>query len=419
MSKQPNKKVIGIFVVGGIALVIVAVLILGSGKFFRQTAKAVCYFEGSVGGLNTGAPVVFKGVKIGSVTDVALRFNTQELSFAIPVHIEIEPSKIVAVGPLGRTGGSLKALVDKGLRAQLEMQSIVTGQLQVGLDLRPEKPAKLVGTNPKEIEIPTVPTPLQELAQKLQKLPIEEILEKIRSALDGITNVMASPEIPETVHSVNQTVKNVEKMVRNVNDQLVQVASNLNETVQDVRKLVQNADARVTGLASGLDATVKDVRGLVQNADARVTGLATSVDATVKDVRGLVQNANAQVTELGASVDAAVKDVRKLVQNADVKVTGMASNLDETVKETRGLIRNVNNGIEPILAGVQKSLESLNMTLAAARNTMEGIDSSMGDSTALFYQMEKALEGINGLSRSTRILTELLAQHPDSLIWGK
>ena len=77
MSKQANKTVIGIFVVGAIALVIAAVLILGSGKLFKQTLRAVCYFEGSVGGLNIGAPVVFRGVKVGSVTDVLLSLETK------------------------------------------------------------------------------------------------------------------------------------------------------------------------------------------------------------------------------------------------------------------------------------------------------------------------------------------------------
>jgi paraquat-inducible protein B len=94
MSKQANKTVIGIFVVGAIALVVSAIVVLGSGKFFKQTLKAVCYFEGSVGGLNIGAPVVFRGVKIGSVTDVILRFETAKLSFVIPVYIEIEPDKL-------------------------------------------------------------------------------------------------------------------------------------------------------------------------------------------------------------------------------------------------------------------------------------------------------------------------------------
>ena len=105
MSKQANKTVIGIFVVGAIALAIAAVLILGSGKFFKQTFRAVCYFEGSVGGLNIGAPVVFRGVKIGSVTDVILRFDSTKLIFTIPVYIEIEPDKIAVIGARPKQAG--------------------------------------------------------------------------------------------------------------------------------------------------------------------------------------------------------------------------------------------------------------------------------------------------------------------------
>jgi paraquat-inducible protein B len=76
MSKPANKTIIGIFVVGAIALAVVALVVLGSGKFFKKTFRAVCYFEGSVGGLNIGAPVIFRGVKIGSVANVILRFDT-------------------------------------------------------------------------------------------------------------------------------------------------------------------------------------------------------------------------------------------------------------------------------------------------------------------------------------------------------
>ena len=106
MSKQANKTVIGVFVVVAIALVVLAVLILGSGKFFKQTLKAVCYFEGSVGGLNIGAPVVFRGVKIGSVTDVILRVDSTKLIFTIPVYIEIEPDRFKVIGVRPKATGA-------------------------------------------------------------------------------------------------------------------------------------------------------------------------------------------------------------------------------------------------------------------------------------------------------------------------
>ena len=99
MSKPANKRLIGVFVLGAIALLVIAVVVLGSGKFFRKTFKAVCFFEGSVGGLSVGAPVVFNGVRIGEVTDVVLRYDTRDLTATIPVYIEIDPQRMETVGP--------------------------------------------------------------------------------------------------------------------------------------------------------------------------------------------------------------------------------------------------------------------------------------------------------------------------------
>ena len=287
MSKQANKTVIGIFVVGAIALAIAAVLVLGSGKFFKQTLRAVCYFEGSVGGLNVGAPVVFRGVKIGSVTDVLLRADSTKLTISIPVYIEIEPDKFSVVGVRPKQlGQNLKTFIDRGLRASLEMQSIVTGQMQVGLDFHPDKPAKFVEgrIDTETPEIPTIPTPMQELAKKIQNLPIDQIFEKLRTTLDAIDKVVSSPEIPEAIRSMNLALEDVRKLVKNVDGQVGPLASTLNETVKDIRGLVQNADAKVAGLASNLDGAVKDVRGLVTNVDNSIGPLTASLKGTLKSV---------------------------------------------------------------------------------------------------------------------------------------
>jgi paraquat-inducible protein B len=325
MSKQANKTVIGIFVVGAIALVVVAIVVLGSGKFFKQTIRAVCYFEGSVGGLNIGAPVVFRGVRIGSVTDVSLRFNTEKLSFSIPVYIEIEPDKFTVIGPRPKQPGqNLKTLIDQGLSASLETQSIVTGQMEVGLDLRPGKPGKFSGlrvdtTTP---EIPTVPTPMQELAKKVEKIPIEEIFAKLSSALSGIDKIVSSPEIPEAIRSMNLALADVRKLTANMEGQVGPLASNLNETVQDLRKLVQDADAKVTGLASNLDETVKEIRGTVKNVDNQLGPIGTSIQGTIK------------------SVDQTLTLAQKAVEGIDTTIgqnSTLVYELDSTLEEIKAL----------------------------------------------------------------------------------
>jgi sporulation protein YlmC with PRC-barrel domain len=115
MSRQANKTVIGIFVVGAIALVVIAVLILGSGKFFKKTFTAVCYFEGSVGGLNVGAPVIFRGVKVGSVKNIVLQFDPEKLTQTWVSNI-----------PLGRVGEP-EEIVGPALFLASDASSMVTG----------------------------------------------------------------------------------------------------------------------------------------------------------------------------------------------------------------------------------------------------------------------------------------------------
>jgi paraquat-inducible protein B len=134
MSKQANKTLIGAFVVGAIALVVAGIIIFGSGDFFAERPKFVMFFEGSVNGLNVGAPVTFRGVKIGTVTEVNLYFNPQDMSLKIPVYVEFDPkSMVLEKGSWQKSERYeyIKQFIDRGLRAKLQLQSMVTGLLMI------------------------------------------------------------------------------------------------------------------------------------------------------------------------------------------------------------------------------------------------------------------------------------------------
>jgi paraquat-inducible protein B len=183
MSKQASKTLIGAFVLGALGLIIAGVVVFGSGKFLRKVEKAVMFFEGSVQGLQVGAPVVFRGVQIGHVTNIVLEVNEKDLTGHIPVYIEIYPHKVVPIG-----GGSFdqryrQALIEKGLRAQLELQSFVTGQLVVNLDFYPNTPIRLVGLEKEYPEIPTIPSGIEQLKKRIEQLPLKEIADRLNEAL--------------------------------------------------------------------------------------------------------------------------------------------------------------------------------------------------------------------------------------------
>jgi paraquat-inducible protein B len=176
MNKKVSPTLIGAFVVGALALVVIAVLMFGSGRFFRTTKDFVLYFDGSVNGLRVGAPVKFRGVEIGSVKNILLRLETDQKALRIPVIIELELEKFTSKGASGagmEDPEASKQLIDSGLRGQLQMESFVTGLLFVGLDFFPDSPLKLVQTEGGRYqypEIPTQPTPLQVAGSKVNEI---------------------------------------------------------------------------------------------------------------------------------------------------------------------------------------------------------------------------------------------------------
>src|SRR5262245_10423609 len=165
MSRRANPAVIGGFVVGALVLAVVGILVFGSGRFFAQTSRAVMYFEGDIKGLQTGAVVAFQGVQIGTVSEIKAVFDPQNVKVQIPVIAEIRPDSIEFIGPRPKGGEGIRKLVERGMRAQLQTESMVTGLFFIQLDFYPDAPAEELKLDPltKLPEIPTIPTTLQQV----------------------------------------------------------------------------------------------------------------------------------------------------------------------------------------------------------------------------------------------------------------
>ena len=142
--KRPSATLIGIFVLGALALIVAAILFFGSGAVFKQRFTAVSYFPGSVAGLQIGAPVTFRGVRVGQVKSIGIRIDPDPTHSIVQVNMELVPEAVQGHGNSG-TQEALPALVERGLTAQLVLQSLVTGMLQVDLDFRPGAKALRLG----------------------------------------------------------------------------------------------------------------------------------------------------------------------------------------------------------------------------------------------------------------------------------
>ena len=283
MSKQANKAMIGAFVVGAAALVIFGVLLFGTGKFFKETREYVLFFDGSLKGLDVGAPVMFRGVKVGSVTDIKVMIDREDLDIWIPVFIELEADRFTEVSDLDLFAKQSTAdqdksrqilLVERGLRAQLQVQSVVTGKLLVALDFHPDAPLNFRSHLETPEEMPTIPSALEVIAEtfgklvnKLQELPLDEIIEKGVSTLDGIDQLVNAPDTMESIENLNQSLKDIQKLVKDVNKHVDPLATSIEGTFQDAGKLVRNIDEQIDPIALDIDAALDSAHAAFAQAE--------------------------------------------------------------------------------------------------------------------------------------------------------
>src|SRR5260370_14617735 len=94
MAKRPSPTLVGAFILGGALLMVAAVAIWGSGRLFARRYRYVCYFPGSVNGLKVGAAVKYRGVAIGQVTAMRIRFQQPRDDNRIPVFIEANGERL-------------------------------------------------------------------------------------------------------------------------------------------------------------------------------------------------------------------------------------------------------------------------------------------------------------------------------------
>ncbi|MDD5008086.1 MAG: MlaD family protein [Syntrophorhabdaceae bacterium] len=232
MAKKASKTLIGTFIVSALTLAILAVWVFGSGKFFADKLPYVMFFDGSVKGLNVGSPVVFRGVKIGTVTNIVLRYSYTNRSFLIPVYVELDPRAVITDRPLvSGQQDQFTQLIEKGLRAQLQMQSIVTGQLMIYLDFFPDKKIRLVGLEDRYPEIPTIPSSIDEILKTAEAINWKGLFDKISNAIDGIDKAVNSREFTSSIKSLDEASRELKPVLLAIKDATV-----------DIRKIVAKGD---------------------------------------------------------------------------------------------------------------------------------------------------------------------------------
>lgn len=261
MAKQANRMMIGGFVVLAVIIMAASLVVFGSGKFFQKTLKFVLYFDESVKGLSVGAPVLFQGVQVGSVTSIVIQADLAKMQTQIPVIIEIIPDEWQVRGGERNPRKNLRMLIEKGFRAQLIMQSFITGQLMIEFDFHPGTPVNLKNINKEYTEIPTIPSTGEQLSRALGELDLKGLEKHLESTLAGVDRVVNNPDLTASIHALKDTLQDASKLLTRVDRQVDPLADDVKKTVKDFGKLANNVDSRVGGVATGLDKTMSTARG--------------------------------------------------------------------------------------------------------------------------------------------------------------
>ncbi len=304
MSVRAKPTLIGLFVSGAIILAIAGVLLFGGGKFFNHKEKFIIYFSDSVNGLNIGSAVKFKGVQIGEVTNIFIHYDQDPNSDAIPVLIEIDTTRLHR--ELGETNDLgdpqvFESQINGGLRARLQMQTFVTGQLFIELDYFESPGAKVkdVSLSHDYKEIPSIPSGLS------------EVIQSVTTALSNLGKVDFAEMAGKINHLTDELTKGVEQLnLKELNDSLISAANNLNTIL---------ADPKIKEALDKLGATLDDLDHLTVSLNAQVQPLSDEIQTTTKSMRatldeldrtlGAVRDVIAPDSPLRTELDKALNEI--------------------------------------------------------------------------------------------------------------
>ncbi|WP_308599230.1 MlaD family protein [uncultured Desulfovibrio sp.] len=310
MAKQSFKTAVGAFVIGGLTLLVAGIILLGGGRMFSDDIEYVLYFDGSVSGLNIGAPVVFRGVPMGQVTRISLEANPRDASVTIPVYIRLDENSIVRAGVAGELTDNfrqeiLRRLIQRGLRARLQLQSLITGQYRVELDFLPNTPANFRSPMP-DREIPTLPSPIDTLQRTVASLPLEEMAHTTAGILEKLNAALAGDALERGLNAFAATFEEAQGLL-----------AGMQESQKTLAQALEKLDVAATSAQHDLPQALQSTRDAMNNVSSVSLATKAIVERNApltQELRRLIQESTAAVRSLRAFLDVLERNPEALLR---------------------------------------------------------------------------------------------------------
>ncbi|MBF0140117.1 MAG: MCE family protein [Magnetococcales bacterium] len=263
---------------------------------YRRKMPFVMYFDGSVRGLKPGAPVEFRGIRIGSVRDISMEFDRANTTFRVAVTGELEPERVTEIDEHSSVESSnelLETLVNRGMRGQLETANYLTGQLYVNLVMRPDTPIHVTGVQTGYKELPTVPSNLDEISasvtsllKKLQTFPAEEIGRNLNETLIGMKKTVNAPVILDAAKAMRDALTALKSTMVRIDGKVDPLGHDLAQATQAATKALASTDQLMVNLNEFVDPDAP--------LNYRILELTRELTATSRSIRTFVEIMNRQ-----------------------------------------------------------------------------------------------------------------------------
>jgi paraquat-inducible protein B len=398
MAKKINSTLIGVFVLCALALFIWILFMLGGRSLFAQSVTYHLYFDKSVKGLNLGAPVMFRGVRIGEVKEIRLLPYSREgddlVSWPIRVTVELAANSLDAEGiaPCAGDGSALalawaKALnasraedrmgewfqrlvADNGMRAQLQSLSILTGQLYIELNFFEDSP------------------PSEQIMADLER----HILPTRVSAFERFFMSLSTKEFGEQMDSMQLILTIVSDFIKRGDAE--KALSNVVTISDNLRKLSSSLNLYLLP-------TVGTLAGVIEKADRTVGGLEERLPQLLDSADVSMLTWNETVLQLGDKLSAVMDTTLELLQQ-----------LERTVALEEGPAAD-------LLAKLSSTLDGLDQALGEVSGLSQALQRRAAPNSPVLLDMQEALQELSRAAESLRALTDMLKRHPEVLLRGK
>ena len=412
MSKKLNPSAIGAFVIGATMLLVFGLMIFGRGNLFEQKVHYQIFFDKSVNGLSIGSPVMFRGIRIGQVTDIRLALKVMDENAAeknhwpIQVTIKLLPKSFSMAEPTfgynqliqsfnpaeskEEMNNWLRNMVfNKGLRAQLQTQSMLTGLLHIEFDLFENEIATTeVKQDFERGIIPSRMSAFERLYLSLNQKDFSANVENFHTAINVIGDFFQSGKAETFVDNVVASSENLKQTTQDARDML--------RTLRTHKKGEQDDSpaAQLCDLIAALHEIVGKVDTVMTDIKQKLPGMMENADSTLETL-------NATSSKMAPKLDAVIADVNQLIKTTE-----------KTISLAEGPSADV-------VRSLQATMEATRDVMATAQTTLKHLDTTIDNDSPLRLEIGKAIEEIKQTAQSFRALVDLIQRNPEVLIQGR